>query len=80
MRWSIASFVRDAFWVIALGVVLAYAFFVLLGAIDVTEVVWPSIVIGVLALLWAIKAWVDSRRGDDNRDPRLVHARERRGF
>jgi hypothetical protein len=35
--------------------------------------------VAVLAALWAGRAWVMRRRGGD-RDPALVHARERRGF
>jgi len=77
---EMASFIRDAFWVLALGVVLAYAFFLVLGAIDVSEVVWPSIVVGVLALLWILRGVLLARHRDEDKDPRLVHARERRGF
>jgi uncharacterized membrane protein YhaH (DUF805 family) len=70
---------RNAFWVLALFVLGLYAFFVALGAWDPAEVLPLTIVMGVLALLWVVHAWL-SRRTEEDRDPRLVHARERRGF
>jgi hypothetical protein len=73
------STLRAAFWVMALAVLVAYAFFVALGAWDPAEVLPLTIVMGVLALLWVLHAWM-SRRMPDDRDPRLVSARERRGF
>jgi hypothetical protein len=70
---------RNAFWVVSLLVLGVYAFFVALGAWDPGEVLALTIVMGVLAALWAAHLWLVRRR-PERRDPRLVHARERRGF
>jgi fatty acid desaturase len=76
---AVANTVREAFWVIALGLIACYAFFVALGAIDPGDAAGVSIAVGVLVVLWVVHAWAEShRRGE--RDPRLTAARERRGF
>ena len=75
----VARFVREAFWVIALSVILAFAFFMVLGAFDPGDVVGISIGVAVLVLLWVLHAWA-GRRHAGERDPRIVEARERRGF
>ena len=77
---ALAGFVTNAFWVIALGFVLMYAFFVALGAFSPGDVGGVSIAIALLAILLAAHSWGLSRRAAEGRDPRLVHARERRGF
>ena len=77
---NVARVVREAFWVIALGVIAAYAFFVLLGAWHPGDVVGVSIAVGVLVVLWIVHAWAQSHRRPEGRDPRLTAARERRGF
>ncbi len=69
---------RNFFWALALGVIAAYLFFFALGAFAFDDVLPVSIVVAVLALLWIVHAYLQSRH--DERDPRLVHARERRGF
>jgi protein-S-isoprenylcysteine O-methyltransferase Ste14 len=74
-----ARFVREAFWVIALSVILAYAFFMVLGAFHPGDAAGVSIGVLVLALLWFLHAWA-GRRHAGERDPRVVEARERRGF
>ena len=53
-------------------------FFFALGAFAFDDVLPVSIVVAVLALLWIVHAYLQSRHSE--RDPRLVHARERRGF
>jgi len=73
------SIARDAFWVLALGVLVAYGFFLALGAFSAGEVLPLTIVMGVLAALWLLHAWTSSRR-EASRDPGLTDARERRGF
>ena len=78
-RTSFAVLFREAFWVFALGAILAYAFFVVLGAFSPGDTAGVSIAIAILALLWIVHAWAGRRR-DEHRDPRLVEARERRGF
>jgi TRAP-type C4-dicarboxylate transport system permease large subunit len=75
-----ARTVRDAFWVLALGVIVAYAFFVALGAFSPGDVVGVTVAVGVLLGLWLLRAWSQAHHHEDGRDPRLAHARERRGF
>lgn len=70
----------DLFWVLAIGVIAAYAFFAALGAFAPGDVLPLTIAVGVLVLLWAARAVVAGRGPRDDHDPRLVHARERRGF
>ena len=76
----VARIVREAFWVIALGLIACYAFFVALGAYAPGDVAGVSIAVGVLVVLWVVHAWAESHRRPDGRDPRLTAARERRGF
>ena len=69
---------REAFWIAALGVLVCFAFFAALGAFDPTEVVWLTALVAGLAVLWVVHVRLASRDGE--RDPRVVHDRERRGF
>ena len=74
-----ASTMRDLFWIGALGVLLIFGFFLVLGALKPAEVLGLTVAVLVLAAMWVVHAWLQSRhRGE--KDPRLVHARERRGF
>ena len=73
------SSLRNLFWVLSLGVIAAYLFFLALGAFAIDEVLWLSIAVAVLVVLWAVHA-VLQRRRSDGLDPLLVQARERRGF
>ncbi len=68
------------FWVASLGVIAAYLFFWVLGAFSVDEVLPVSIAVGVLIVLWAVHAWLQARHASDERDPRIMQGRERRGF
>ncbi|HEU4977275.1 MAG TPA: hypothetical protein VFT42_00120 [Solirubrobacteraceae bacterium] len=77
---GVAATVRELFWVIAAGLIVCYAFFVALGAFSITDVAGVSIAVGILLALWVVHAWAQAHRHGDDRDPRLVHARERRGF
>lgn len=70
---------RNAFWVFALGIIGAYLFFFALGAFGFAEVLPVSLLVVALVLMWAVHAWLN-RGADTIRDPRMVHARERRGF
>jgi len=70
----------DAFWVLAIGVIAAYAFFAALGAFSPGDVLGVTIAVGVLLALWVLRAFLARRAAIAARDPRLVHARERRGF
>ena len=71
---------RNAFWVAALGLIAAYLFFLALGAFAIDDALWLTGLVALLAVAYAVHAWLDSRRVADLRDPRLVSARERRGF
>ena len=64
----------------AIGLVLVYAFFLLLGAVKPGDVAAISIAVGILIALWLVRSWAWRRRHADKRDPRLIQARERRGF
>jgi membrane protein implicated in regulation of membrane protease activity len=77
---AIAEAVREVFWVIALGVIGCYAFFVALGAFAPGDVTGLSIAVGGLLALWIVHAWAQGHRQADERDRRLSAARERRGF
>lgn len=74
------STLRDAFWVLALGVIATFAFFFALGAIDPTEVATVTAVVALLVLAWLGHAWAVRHHDPHDRDPRLFSARERRGF
>ena len=69
--------------VICLGAVAMYVFFAALGGISPSEVLWPTIVVGVLAVLFAVRSLVvrhelGSRGGATARSVNSL--RERRGF
>jgi len=69
----------DTFWILILSIVVLFAFFLALGAIDPGEVVWLTLAILVLGLLWTAHAVWDSRHRS-GRDPATIRNRERRGF
>jgi TRAP-type C4-dicarboxylate transport system permease large subunit len=70
----------DAFWVLAIGVIAAYAFFAALGAFSPGDVVGVTAAVGILLALWILRAVLTARGARSAKDPRLTHARERRGF
>jgi peptidoglycan/LPS O-acetylase OafA/YrhL len=74
----VSRMVREGFWVLALGLVACYAFFVALGAFAPGDVVGVTVAAAALTALLVLHSVGDRRRGD--RDPRITHARERRGF
>jgi uncharacterized membrane protein YgaE (UPF0421/DUF939 family) len=69
----------DMFWALAIGVIAAYVFFAALGAFSPGDVLGVTIAVAILVGLCLLRA-VIARRAVRDRDPRLVHARERRGF
>jgi uncharacterized membrane protein YhaH (DUF805 family) len=72
---------RNTFWVTALGVIAAYLFFFTLGAFSFTDSLVLSLMVVVLAAMWIVHSVLAGRQRDrEHRDPRLVSARERRGF
>lgn len=78
---ALAAFVLGIFWILAIGVIGLLAFFLALGALDPGESTGLTVLLLVLVALWAVHAWAGARHAAAAaRDPRLVHARERRGF
>lgn len=71
--------IREGFWVLTLGVLVCFAFFLALGAFSLGDSATVTIVIAALAGIWIVHVWLSARGGTD-RDPRLTHDRERRGF
>jgi uncharacterized membrane protein len=71
--------VREAFWVAVLGIVTTFAFFLLLGAVTPAQAGVATGVVAALALAYVLHAWHAGRHAD-GRDPRMIRARERRGF
>jgi uncharacterized membrane protein (DUF485 family) len=80
---AVAEGVREVFWVVALGIIAAYVFFVALGAFSPGEVVGVSIAVAILVALWLVhvgtERWSERHR-EGARDPRVTSGRERRGF
>jgi hypothetical protein len=70
--------------VICLGVVVMFVFFAMLGGVAPGEVVWPTIVVGVLALLFLVRSLVVRHelgaRGSQATLRSVNALRERRGF
>jgi len=73
------STMSDTFWILVLSIIVLFAFFVALGAFSVTEVVWLTLGVAALAVLWTAHAVWDARHRD-GRDPAAIRNRERRGF
>jgi membrane protein implicated in regulation of membrane protease activity len=70
---------RNAFWVAALGVIACYVFFLALGAFSATDVLWLTLAVAALVVLWLYHSYLESRHAGEP-DPTLARARERRGF
>jgi 4-hydroxybenzoate polyprenyltransferase len=70
---------RETFWILALAVIVLFAFFAALGAFSPSDVIWATILVAVLCVLWVVHAILQDRHRD-RRDPAVVRARERRGF
>ena len=70
---------RETFWILALAVIALFAFFAALGAFSPMDVLWVTILVAVLCVLWVVHAVLEDRRRG-RRDPALTRARERRGF
>jgi len=77
--FKVLATLSETLWLLVLGVVVLFAFFVALGAFEVGEAVGMTVAVVILAALWLAHAmWV--ARHHDGRDPAAVRARERRGF
>jgi uncharacterized membrane protein YhaH (DUF805 family) len=70
---------RETFWILALAVIALFAFFAALGAFSPLDVLWATILVAVLCVLWVVHAVLEDRRRE-RRDPSVMRARERRGF
>lgn len=70
---------RETFWILALAVIALFAFFAALGAFSPSDVIWATILVGILCVLWVVHAILQDRHRD-RRDPAVIRARERRGF
>jgi hypothetical protein len=70
--------------VICLGVVVMFVFFAALGGISPSEVIWPTIVVGILVVLFFVRSLVvrhELGASGSQTTLRSVNAlRERRGF
>jgi cytochrome c biogenesis protein CcdA len=79
---GVASVLWNFFWGFALGVIVLWAFFLLMGAFTPDDPIWLTIAMGVLAVLAAIHfVHVRQLLRDDTELARQVHMlRERRGF
>ena len=70
--------------VICLGVIVLFVFFSALGAVKPSEVVLPTIVVGALAVLFAVRALVVrhglGEHGNQEMFRSINALRERRGF
>lgn len=78
-RRTLLQVLSETFFLLVLGVVVMFAFFVALGALKPGQAVAVSVGVVVLAGIWVAHAmWVS--RHSDGRDPATIRARERRGF
>jgi len=78
-RAKILHTLSDTFWLLALAVVVMFAFFIALGAFKPGDVAGVTIAVAVLAVLWVAHA-VWAARHQDPHDRAAIRARERRGF
>ena len=69
---------RETFWILALAVIVLFAFFAALGAFSPADALWLTIVVAALCVLWVVHAVMEGRRHERSAD--VVRARERRGF
>jgi fatty acid desaturase len=70
---------RETFWILALAAIALFAFFAALGAFAPGDVIWATVLVGILCVLWVVHAILQDRHRE-RRDPAVVRARERRGF
>jgi len=70
--------------VVCLGAVVMFVFFATLGGVAPSEVLWPSIVVGVLVLLFAVRSLIVRHELAENGNQAMLRSinslRERRGF
>lgn len=73
------ALLRNAFWGAALGVIACYVFFLALGAFSATDVLWLTLTVAALVVLWLGHSLLE-RRHAGQPAPSIARARERRGF
>jgi uncharacterized membrane protein (DUF485 family) len=78
-RRHLLHVLSQTFWILALGVICLFAFFLLTGAVSPTGAVGLSLGVLVLVGLWIAHAVWEARHRT-GRDAAAVRARERRGF
>jgi 4-hydroxybenzoate polyprenyltransferase len=70
--------------VLCLGLVVVFVFFATLGGVAPGEVLWPTIVVGVLALLFAVRSLIVRHELSEHGNRAMLRPvnslRERRGF
>jgi hypothetical protein len=76
---------RLSFWIVVIGTIVLYVFFVLLATIPPREVAALTAVIGLLAAIFTVRnvrvaAELGNRGGDPHLRRSLNRIRERRGF
>jgi len=69
---------RETFWVLALAVIVLFAFFAALGAFSPADAIWATVLVAGLCVLWIAHAVMEGRRHERSDD--ALRARERRGF
>ena len=69
---------RETFWILALAVIVLFAFFAGLGAFSPADALWVTAVVAGLCVLWIVHAVMEGRRRERSAD--VIRARERRGF
>ena len=70
---------REAFWVAVISIVATYAFFMVIGSITPSAASVATLIMGGFLVLFVVHAWYAARHAD-TKDPRMIRARERRGF
>jgi uncharacterized membrane protein YhaH (DUF805 family) len=69
---------REAFWVACICIVAMFAFFMVIGSVSPGNAAVATIIVAGMGLAYAWHSWHAGRAAA--RDPRVVQARERRGF
>jgi hypothetical protein len=77
--------VHLSFWIVVIGTVVLYGFFVVLATIPPGQVVAVTVVVGALAAIFTLRnvrvaAQLADRRGDPQLRRARNRTRERRGF
>jgi uncharacterized membrane protein len=78
-RRHLFSVLSQTFWVLVLGVICLFVFFLVTGAISPGAAVGLSLAMAVLVALWIGHAIWEARHRT-GRDEATIRARERRGF